>query len=351
MAAVQSETKVSETSAFQRFLRFALRWVFAPVQRPYALFQARMQRWFLSRLPFSDEVQLTQRRVYILPTRVGWMLLVTLLVLLLASINYQLNLGYLLTFMLSGAAVVGMYVCHGNLRGLRLSVAQPEPAFAGSTVVFPVRLVNERRRARYSIALRVQEQERDHQVWADTEGRGSASVEMGFVPAQRGRVRLPVVVAETRYPLGSFRVWGVWRPKAEVLVYPQPEINPPPLPVGRPVDGVSQRTVQKQSVGDYEGVRAYRAGDPLKLVVWKKMAKSDQLVSRDSSTQQRFELWLDYAETAGRDHEHKLSRLCAWVLQADRQGVQYGLQLPAVQIAPGSGHAHRQQCLEALALA
>lgn len=351
MAAVQSETKVSETSAFQRFVRFALRLVFAPVLRPYALFQARMQRWFLARLPFTDELQLTQRSVYILPARAGWMLLLTLLILLLASVNYQLNLGYLLTFMLAGAAVVGMHICHGNLRGLRLSVAQPEPAFAGSTVVFPVRLVNERKRTRYSIVLRVQEQGRDHQVWTDIDGQGSAAVELGFVPAQRGRVRLPTLVAETRYPMGSFRVWGVWRPKAELLVYPQPEINPPPLPAGRPVDGVSQRTVQKQSVGDYEGVRAYRSGDPLKLVVWKKMAKSDQLVSRDSSTQQRFELWLDYAEAAGRDHEHKLSRLCAWVLYAERQGVQYGLQLPAVSIQPGSGFAHRQQCLEALALA
>lgn len=347
MTANTAATTVTTPSMFARLARF----VFAPVLRPYALFQERMQRWFISRLPLTDELQLTQRSVYILPTPAGWMLLLTLLVLLLASINYQLNLGYMLTFMLSGAAVVGMYVCHGNLRGLRLSVAQPDPAFAGSTVVFPVRLVNARKRTRYSIALRVQEQARDHQVWADVDKQGSAVVELGFVPAQRGKVRLPTVVAETRYPLGSFRVWGVWRPKAQVLVYPQPEINPPPLPTGRPVEGFSQRTAQKQSVGDYEGVRSYRAGDPLKLVVWKKMAKSDQLVSRDSSTQQRFELWLDYAETAGRDHEHKLSRLCAWVLYAERQGVQYGLQLSTVSIAPSSGHAHRQQCLEALALA
>jgi hypothetical protein len=48
------------------------------------------------------------------------MLGATLLVLLVASINYQLNLGYLLTFLLAGSAVVGMHVCHGTLRGLTM---------------------------------------------------------------------------------------------------------------------------------------------------------------------------------------------------------------------------------------
>ena len=42
------------------------------------------------------------------------MLAATLLVLLVASINYQLNLGYLLTFPLAGSALVGMHLCHGT---------------------------------------------------------------------------------------------------------------------------------------------------------------------------------------------------------------------------------------------
>jgi hypothetical protein len=80
--------------------------------------RSRLQRWFEARLPLSDSVTLTQRSVYILPTRAGFMLGATLLVLLVASINYQLNLGYLLTFLLAGSAVVGMHVCHGTLRGI-----------------------------------------------------------------------------------------------------------------------------------------------------------------------------------------------------------------------------------------
>ncbi|MDI1245405.1 MAG: DUF58 domain-containing protein, partial [Rhodoferax sp.] len=85
-----------------------------------------MARWWQNRLPLTDSVTLTQRNVYILPTRAGLMLGVTLLVLLVASINYQLNLGYLLTFLLAGCALVGMHVGHGTLRGLSLNLTAPE---------------------------------------------------------------------------------------------------------------------------------------------------------------------------------------------------------------------------------
>ena len=75
---------------------------------PVRAVQARFRAWWQARLPLTDTVTLTQRNVYILPTRPGLMLAATLLVLLVASINYQLNLGYLLTFLLAGSAVLGL---------------------------------------------------------------------------------------------------------------------------------------------------------------------------------------------------------------------------------------------------
>jgi uncharacterized protein (DUF58 family) len=84
---------------------------------------------------------------------------------------------------------------------------------------------------------------------------------------------VPPLTAETRFPLGTFRVWTVWRPAAQVLVYPAPELHPPPLPPGEPRSGGAARA-RLQNSGEFEGVRAYRRGDPLKLVVWKKAAKS-----------------------------------------------------------------------------
>ena len=52
----------------------------------------RVRRWLAARLPRTDTQLLTQGNIYILPTRAGWMFALTLVVLLLASVNYQLNL-------------------------------------------------------------------------------------------------------------------------------------------------------------------------------------------------------------------------------------------------------------------
>ena len=312
------------------------------------------RRWLQSRLRPTDSYTLTQRNVYILPTRPGFMLAGTLLVLLLASINYQLNLGYLLTFMLAGSAVIGMHLCHGTLRGITLHLTAPDPHFAGTSVAFDVKISSEKRSTRHGIGVRVLGTALPSWAWTDVPPQGSANLQVAWQAPQRGLLSLPALTAETRFPMGTFRVWTVWRPAAQLLVYPAPEPFAPPLPPGEPR---ARGKAAKASVGsgEFDGVRAYRRGDPLKTIVWKKAAKalamgSDDLVSRDDAQNQDFELWLDYATTGTADKEARLSRLCAWVLQADKQALLYGLRLPGREIAPGNGTVHQRQCLEALAL-
>lgn len=328
----------------------------ASARNPLAAMRARLHRWWQARLPRTDTLLLTQRNVYILPTGAGWMLALTLLVLLVASINFQLNLGYLLTFLLAGSAVVGMHVCHATLRGLTLHLLPPEPRFLGQSVVFDVQLTSERTSPRHGIALAVHGGGRATRwAWTDVPAQGSAAVQIAFQPERRGLHGVPLLTAETRFPLGTFRVWTFWRPAAQVLVYPRPEVPPPPLPAGEPSAG-GAGSAPTQGIGEFDGVRAYRRGDPLKLVVWKKAARSlatgtDDLVSRDDTQQsRRQELWFDLALTSLQDPEARVSRITAWVLQAERLGLDYGLRLPSGEVGQGNGPAHERRCLEALAL-
>ena len=321
----------------------------AGVLNPVGFARRRFRQWWQARLPLTDTMTLTQRNVYILPTRPGFMMGATMLLLLVASINYQLNLGYLLTFLLAGSAVVGMHVCHGTLRGLTMNLLPTDPQFAGSSAMLTVVLSNARNTVRHGIGLAVLDAtHEDRWVWADVPAQGSSTVHVAFKPDRRGLHRTPALTAETRFPLGTFRVWTVWRPAAQVLVYPRPEPFPPPLPPGEPRAG-GGATTRAQSTGEFDGVRAYRRGDPLKLVVWKKAAKADQLVSRDTQQAQRYELWLDFNQAGHVDTEHKLSRLAAWVIQADKLGLDWGLRLPQTEIKPACGEGHKRRCLEALA--
>ena len=193
---------------------------------PVGVLRSRIDGWFLSRRAPSDTLELTQRNVYIVPTRAGWTLAATLLVLLVASINYQLNLGYLLTFLLAGSVAVGMHVCHATLRGLALRMVPPEAQFAGAAAVLRVVLHNERRSVRYGIGMAVRGS--GQWAWTDVPAEGTATVEIAFQPERRGLHPVPPLTAETRFPLGTFRVWSVWPPAAQLLGYPTP-ITPPPM--------------------------------------------------------------------------------------------------------------------------
>ena len=321
---------------------------------PVGVLRSRIDGWLLSRRLPSDTLELTQRNVFILPTRAGWTLAATLLVLLVASINYQLNLGYLLTFLLAGSVAVGMHVCHATLRGLALRMVPPEAQFAGAAAVFRVVLHNTRRSVRYGIGMAVRGS--GQWAWTDVPAEGTSTVEIAFQPERRGLHPVPPLTAETRFPLGTFRVWSVWRPAAQMLVYPTPEAHPPPLPQGEPLSGpaAASAAMRAQNAGEYDGVRAYRRGDPLKLVVWKRAARaqatgSNELVSRDTQHAQRDELWLDAQDANLTDVEARMSRLCAWVLMADRLGLDYGLRVGGRTLKPSQGEAHRRACLEVLA--
>jgi len=309
----------------------------------------RFRRWWQARHPRTDTWTLTQSNIYIVPTRAGFVFAAVLTVMLLAAINYQLNLGYVLTFLLAGAGFVSMHLTHNTLRGLTLHLKPPAPGFAGSPLPLEV-VLHSPTRLQYGVGLGFEDApDRSHDVFVDVPAGGQSTAHLAFVPPQRGLHEVPTLHVETRYPFGLFRAWTVWRPCARVLAWPAPERPVAPLPAAPPAASETAQRKPSDS-GEFEGVRAYRRGDALKHVVWKKAARTGELVSRDASTAQQQELWLDwqFAQLAGT--EARLARLAAWVLAAEAAGVAHGLRLPGVEIAPDSGSAQQRRSLDALAL-
>ena len=315
----------------------------------------RMRAWAIGRHGKSDSLTLSQRNIYILPTRAGLVFAATVLVLLLASVNYQRNLGYVLTFLLAGSGIVSMHVTHGTLRGLSLHLRPPSAAFAGDSALLDLVLTNAGK-ARFGIGLRLGIDSSTRTIaWVDVPAASQVPAQLSFVPDRRGRHDLPPIQIETRFPLGLFRAWSVWRPASPILVYPQPEQPAAPWPAPRSAADGSGGGSRSPETGEFDGVRSYQRGDPPKVVVWKQAAKalargSSELVSRDSAQRNRRQLWLDWSACAPLEPEGRLSRLAAWVIAAERQGLDYGLRLPARELGLGSGEAHKRACLQALAL-
>ena len=309
----------------------------------------RFRAWLEARTPPTDTWTLTQRNVYIVPTGSGFMFALVLVVMLLASINYQLNLGYVLTFLLAGAGFVSMHLTHNTLRGMTLHLKPPTSGFAGEALPLEIVLASPARDL-YGVGLSFEAAaDRSGDLFVDVPAGGQSVAHLALVPPHRGMHAVPTLHVESRYPLGLFRAWSVWRPAAQVLAWPAPERPAAPLPASPALAG--EATARRSNEGgEFDGVRSYRRGDALKYIVWKKTAKGSELVSRDHAATTQREVWLEWQHTHASGTEPRLARLAAWVLAADAAGLAHGLRLPGVELAPAIGAAHRHASLDALAL-
>jgi uncharacterized protein (DUF58 family) len=321
---------------------------------PLPALRSRWQAWWQARQPPADTHQTTQRNVYIVPTVAGLAFCGTLGVLLLASINEQLSLGYALTFALTGAGLASMHTTHANLRGLQMDLKVPEGVHAGDEFTLELRLHNSGR-ARFGIAVSAQlDSGATEPAWVDVPALGHAVLKLRLPALQRGLRELPRLVVTTRFPLGLFRAWSYWRPASRVWVYPRPEAVLAPFPTQAEA-GAGEAASKRQAASgtDFSGVRSYRRGDSMKQILWRKAALAlDQglpLWVRETEAPLAQDLWLDWRDTHGRDVEARLSRLTAWVLAAERAGQSYGLRLAGHELSPSLGATHRQACLEMLA--
>jgi len=299
---------------------------------------------FRARAPEVPPVTLVQRRIFILPTRQGYSFAFTVLILLVASINYALALGFVLTFTLVSMAGVAMLHTWRNLAHLRLRPGRCDPIFAGETASFAI-TVETPSTTRFSIAVRRRD---DEPVYADVVPHGTTSIAVPLAAPRRGLLRCGRLEIYTRYPVGLFHAWSYVDFDLKVVVYPRPD----PMAGTPPLHSRSDTEEGIPVAGDEEFnlLRAYRPGDAPKLIAWKALAREQDLLTKEFSAMASSELWLDWDQARAPDIESRLSVLAQWVIQAERFGQSYGLRIPGHSIPPARGEAHRTRCLEALAL-
>jgi len=308
----------------------------------------RLQNWFYGFTPPErGTVLLRHRRVYIVPTRLGWMFAATLGLLLLGSINYSLALGFVLAFVLAGIGLAGMVHTARNLALLSVSTRRAEAVFAGEAAQFHLYLDNHAQFDRPAILAR--HVASGAQVVVHVATGSLTDLTLSVPTLRRGRLALGRVMLETRFPLGLFRAWSYVEPDSDCIVYPRPERCP--LPPSTPHAAAGVARAQAQGNDDFSGLRGYQRSDSPRHVAWKASARGDALLTKQFSGEAAAELWLDWAQLpASLDVEARLSRLAGWVLAAQQSGARYGLRLPRQELAPGRGDSHRTLCLQALAL-
>lgn len=312
-----------------------------------AALHERFANWALrTRPPEPTPIVLTQRRVYVLPTRAGIAYGITLLVMLLGAINYNLGLGHALVFILGGLGIVAILHTFRNLVGLVVDTGRAEPVFAGEMAHFTLLLHGPGERRVIGVAL-----PGGTSTSIDVAADAVSEARLGFAARQRGWLALPRVTVETTYPLGLVRSWSYVAPAMHCLVYPRPEPTALPLPfAGGDVGGGLQTS---RGSDDFAGLRGHQPADPPRHVAWKAAARNAlaPLLTKQFAGASAETVWLDWDATPPEvGVERRLSILTRWTLDAATAGLAWGLRLPTVTLPLNSGDNHLHACLKALAL-
>lgn len=294
----------------------------------------------------GSDIQLGNRQMFMMPTRMGYFFTLLLFTLLLAAINYENSLSYALTFILAALAQVSMLYTHRNLLGVRFLAGASEPVFAGQVARFRFSLRNDTAKPRYQIQLTHHGQAF---VTVDLGAHAQQQVVLECPAEARGWLPIPDIKAQTSFPLGLLYTWTTRICLAQqCLVYPHPA-PPGSLPV--PGAGMAREAHGENDRGeDFAGLREFRKGDSLKQVHWKAVARGQGMQTKQYGGGSGEDLWLEWGALDQLDAETRLQQLCRWVLDSEELEVNYGLRLPGHEIQPGSGAEHRHHCLKALAL-
>ncbi len=301
------------------------------------------------RPPEPVPIVLGQRRVYVLPTRAGLGYAAALLVMLLGAINYNLSLGYVLTFLLAGLGVTAILHTFRNLVRLSIAPGRAPAVFAGETASFHLILQGtggpiERRAIRLWLPG-------GEETKVDVASGEATDACLRVATKRRGPLALPRIGLETTFPLGLVRAWAYCAPDFRCLVYPQPATTAPPLPHAAGDSG--EHLGGGRGSDDFAGLRGHQPADPPRHVAWKVAARQGHdapLLAKQFDGTSSARLWLDWDQLAGLDVESRLSTLARWALDADAAGLDWGLRLPGTHLPPSHGPTQLHAALSALAL-
>lgn len=304
----------------------------------------RFDRWLEARIPPSASITLSQRNIFIFPTRTGFAYSGLLLLLILGAINYQASLVYGMAFLLGSLFLITILYTFRNLSGLTFELVSQRPAFVGENLEFGVRVVRPKQHPREGIQLGWPAGDKR---WADLFETSTDIVRL-YVPAEKRGLHNPGrLLIETFFPLGLLRAWTWIDLDVRGLTYPKPIFGDyPAQDSGNRTEGT---LIDPAGSEDFTDLRQYQPGDPLKHVLWRSYAKSDDLMVKNYASYIEPRLWFDLDSLPG-GLEERLSRMAGLALKAVREGREFGARIGPRTISPATGQQHLDQVLRELGL-
>ena len=311
-------------------------------------------------LLLAQERRIAGRHVALRPTRLCISMLVLSVAIWVGAVNYQVNVAYAICFWVLAFIGIAALMTRRQLLGLHLNARYEGEVFAGDTAEVEIGTEHSGRRARVfwwrseSREDINEGDESDHGAWQRCRLLGSLKSEpmRWRIPVQRrGYFPRPLLLRfATSAPFGMFHAECRAEWQTDAVVYPAPLAH---SDFGALAQPDPEQTPQRAGMhgDDIAFLKPHTDGASLQHVAWKTYAKRGELMDKvfDEPPPAVHSEIISYQDYPVGTPPDKLASLLAHrVLQADKTGAPYTLELPSLTLTPQNGL--REKCLNALAL-
>lgn len=339
----------------------------------------RFERWLSRRVPGNYEHKLSNRNIFIMPTRFGFAYLFFDILLFLLGTNYQNNTILLLSYLLASLFVTVMMHSFYNFSQLTFSSSAKQFTFAKQQAHFPINIKAKKSHfdlnfqhvmKKFASHVASSQPVLSQKIKIEQCDVGEHQVLLPYLANNRGVFNLGRVKVFSEYSLGLFITWAMLDFSHQLVVFPQPKklsSNHNYL-TGLDDSTHSQNNNYLVSAGvdDFSELKNYIVGESQARIAWKQLARGQGKLSKHYQNQQGSLRWLKLSNMPSVEVETQLSCLCFLILEYSKSKYEFGLLLDSnlsnlannknstnkahtLKITPSSGFQHQQNCLIALA--
>ncbi len=250
-------------------------------------------------------------------TRYSVVVVVLLFGLFLEAYMHDFNLVYITLFFVFSLAFSAGPIGILNLGHLQASYVRSGRLFAHQEGHISMQIENDSATTSWSVILR---HEDTSIPLGPLKGDTSTIVQLPVLPDKRGSFTHKGCYLESKYPLSTVRLVMKIDDTYQGLVYPEPK--------GIPLHTFLQQ--EENAYGEekeFDGLRAYDGSQKLSHIHWASVAKGEMSVKVFSKETQTPKLVFNFY-TAGTNDESRLSQLCLWVLECEKQHLLFMIQMP-----------------------
>ena len=252
--------------------------------------------------------------------RATWFSLVVVLLLFglfLEAYMHNFNLVYITLFFVFALAFTSAFMSMENIGYLQADFLHKVRFFKDTQTALPVSITNPLEISSWGVNLG---DGKNSIALGELKAKSKKVVPFLVTPLKRGKFIYNELAFDSKFPLSTAHLFMKVPNSLDTIVYPAPK--------GKPlVDFLQESLAYYGDDKEFDGISSYDGTQKLSHIHWASVAKGELSVKKFIKETQSSQLLFNFYKSA-KDDEMRLSQLCLWVLECEKQHIPFSIEMP-----------------------